>query len=112
MKVSFTLAELSAKLDVPVRAGIGSQHDRPADQLIIDGLATLENARLGKLSFLSNPRYSQLFIQRWLAQHSFPVCYQGHPMLPMQRPRNCLPPPSINNARELPCKQASILLQL
>ena len=59
MKVSFTLAELSAKLDVPVRAGIGSQHDRPADQLVIDGLATLENARLGKLSFLSNPRYSQ-----------------------------------------------------
>ena len=59
MKVSFTLAELSAQLDVPVRAGIGLQHDCPADQLIIDGLATLENARQGKLSFLSNPRYSQ-----------------------------------------------------
>jgi hypothetical protein len=38
MKVSFTLAELSAQLDVPVRAGIGLHHEIPADQLVIDGL--------------------------------------------------------------------------
>lgn len=59
MKVSFTLAELSVQLDVPARAGIGSQNISAVDELRIDGLATLENARVGKLSFLSNPRYSQ-----------------------------------------------------
>ncbi|MDP2283652.1 MAG: UDP-3-O-(3-hydroxymyristoyl)glucosamine N-acyltransferase [Pseudohongiella sp.] len=59
MKVSFTLAELSAQLNVPVRAGIGAASNPPVDEIIIDGLATLENASATKLSFLSNPRYSQ-----------------------------------------------------
>lgn len=49
MKVSFTLGELSERLDVPLRA--------PSAELRISGLATLESARAGQLAFLSNPRY-------------------------------------------------------
>ena len=49
MKVSFTLGELSTRLDVPLRA--------PSADLLIEGLATLESAREGQLAFLSNPRY-------------------------------------------------------
>jgi len=44
----YTLGELSALLEVELRGD-------PALQ--IDGLATLKNATIGKLSFLSNPRY-------------------------------------------------------
>lgn len=44
----YTLGELSALLEVELRGD-------PALQ--IDGLATLKNATVGKLSFLSNPRY-------------------------------------------------------
>lgn len=49
MKVSFTLGELSERLDVPLRA--------PSSGTRIHGLATLESARAGQLAFLSNPRY-------------------------------------------------------
>ena len=58
MKVTFTLAELSVQLDVPVRAGVGEAYNTSVDDVLIDGLATLENATSSKLSFLSNPRYS------------------------------------------------------
>jgi UDP-3-O-[3-hydroxymyristoyl] glucosamine N-acyltransferase len=48
VKVSYTLRELATLLDVPLE-GDGT--------LRIDGLASLESAGAGKLSFLSNPRY-------------------------------------------------------
>tara|TARA_R110001599_G_scaffold84151_1_gene226868 strand:- start:1862 stop:2893 length:1032 start_codon:yes stop_codon:yes gene_type:complete len=44
----YTLGELSALLEVELRGD---------PTLQIDGLATLKNATVGKLSFLSNPRY-------------------------------------------------------
>jgi len=44
----FTLSELSALLEVELRGD---------PTLLIDGLATLKSATVGKLSFLSNPRY-------------------------------------------------------
>lgn len=50
MKTSYTLAELSSLLDVPLQ-GDGN--------IVITGLATLERARPGNLGFLSNPRYKQ-----------------------------------------------------
>lgn len=68
-QVSFTLGELSLLLDVPVCAGTAAdaggrsaaatpaQTPQQLQTLPIDGLATLENAVSGKLSFLSNPRY-------------------------------------------------------
>lgn len=49
MKVSFTLGELSERLDVPLRA--------PSPDVEINGLATLESAREGQLAFVSNPKY-------------------------------------------------------
>lgn len=48
MKASYTLAELSGLLDATLQ-GDGD--------IVITGLATLERAGPGKLSFLSNPRY-------------------------------------------------------
>ncbi|MDO8908448.1 MAG: UDP-3-O-(3-hydroxymyristoyl)glucosamine N-acyltransferase [Pseudohongiella sp.] len=66
MTVVFTLGELSSLLDVPVRASTAvvptdhaSGHQGAPELLRIDGLATLENAVAGKLSFLSNPRYAR-----------------------------------------------------
>lgn len=50
MKPSFTLKELSRRLDVPVH---GDESTR------IDGLATLKGAGPGQLSFLANPRYAR-----------------------------------------------------
>lgn len=50
MKTSFTLKELSQRLDVPVH---GDESTR------IDGLATLKRAGPGHLSFLANPRYAR-----------------------------------------------------
>lgn len=67
VKVSFTLGELSSLLEVPLRVpadgGVkdelaAASHTR-LNELRIDGLATLENAVAGKLSFLSNPRYAR-----------------------------------------------------
>lgn len=50
MKPSFTLKELSRRLDVPVQGD---------DSTRIDGLATLKRAGPGHLSFLANPRYAR-----------------------------------------------------
>lgn len=50
MKTSFTLKELSRRLDVPVQGD---------DSTRIDGLATLKRAGPGHLSFLANPRYAR-----------------------------------------------------
>lgn len=50
MKPSFTLKELSRRLDVPVQ---GDETTR------IEGLATLKQAGPGQLSFLANPRYAR-----------------------------------------------------
>ena len=70
-QVSFTLGELSQLLGVqisvgPVHTGSGqtASTQLAADiadvrELPINGLATLENAVAGKLSFLSNPRYAR-----------------------------------------------------
>ena len=48
--MAISLAELAAQLDVPFR-GDGSVR--------IEGVATLQNAVAGRLSFLANPRYRQ-----------------------------------------------------
>lgn len=48
--MAISLGELAARLDVPLR-GDGD--------LSIEGVATLQNARPGCLSFLANPRYRQ-----------------------------------------------------
>jgi len=50
VKTSYTLAELSGLLDVPLQGDEG---------IVITGLATLERAGPGTLGFLSNPRYKQ-----------------------------------------------------
>lgn len=56
LKVSFTLGELSSLLDAPLHA---PSDQNQLNELRIEGLATLENADAGKLSFLSNPRYAR-----------------------------------------------------
>lgn len=79
----FTLARLASLLEVPLNAA-GEQ----AGDTVIRGLATLENAGPGQLSFLSNPRYA-----RQLAACKATAVIV-HPDLAKELDRPCLLSPS------------------